>query len=63
MSTKVKILIGGGGIAPPGMAAPVEIHYKGRPAQPSRGNSVRNWGDSNRDVSGLAKFNGSCFGI
>ena len=34
MSTKVKILIGVGGIAPPQMAALVGTHYKGRPAQP-----------------------------
>ena len=36
MSTKVRILIGGGGITLQEMAAPDGIHYKGRPAQPSR---------------------------
>ena len=45
MYIKVRILIGGGGIAPPEMAASVGIHYKGRPAQPSRENSERNWGE------------------
>ena len=67
MYIKVRILIGGGGIAPPEMAAPVGIHYKRRRPQPSRGNSEeiqREIGDySNRDVSGLAKFSGSCFSI
>ena len=45
MSTKVRIMIGGGGIAPPEMAAPVGIHHKERPAQPSKEKLERNWGE------------------
>ena len=63
MYIKVRILIGGDVISP----QPVGIRYKGRRPQPSRGNSEeieREIGEnSNRDVSGLDKFSGSCFGI
>ena len=36
MYTKVRTLIGVDDIAPPEVTAAVGIHYKGRPAQPSR---------------------------
>ena len=67
MYIKVRILIGGDVISSQEGTAPVGIRYKGRRPQPSRGNSeeiereIRE--NSNRDVSGLAKFSGSCFGI
>ena len=67
MYIKVRILIGGDVISPQEVTAPVGIRYKGRRPQPSRGNSEeieREIGEnSNRDVSGLDKFSGSCFGI
>ena len=68
MYIKARILIGRDVISPQEVTAPVGIRYKGRRPQPSRGNSEensgrkseRNWGYCNRDVSGLAKFSGSC---
>ena len=67
MYIKVRILIGGDVISPQEETAPVGIRYKGRRPQPSKGNSEeiqREIGEySSRDVSGLAKFSGSCFGI
>ena len=71
MYIKVRILIGGDVISSQEVTAPVGIRYKGRRPQPSRGNSEeiqreiqREIGEySTRDVSGLAKFSGSCFGI
>ena len=71
MYIKVRILIGGDVISSQEGTAPVGIRYKGRRRQPSRGNSEENLGEiqreigenSNRHVSGLAKFSGSCFGI
>ena len=71
MYIKVRILIGGDVISPQEVTAPVGIRYKGRRPQPSeeiqrkiQGESQREIGEyCNRDVSGLAKFSGSCFGI
>ena len=71
MYTKVRILIGVDGISSEEVTAPVGIRYKGRRPQPSRENSEENsegiqreiGENSNRDVSGLAEFSGSCFGI
>ena len=67
MYIKVRILIGGDVISPQEVTAPVGIRYKGRRPQPSLGNLEeiqREIGEySSRDVSGLAKFSGSCFGI
>ena len=60
MYIKVRILIGGDVISPQEVTAPVKIRYKGRRPQPS-GGEIGEY--SNRDVSGLAKFSGSCFGI
>ena len=60
MYIKVMIWIGGGGIAPPEMAAPVGIHYKGRPTQPSREKLGRILGGT---FQVLANFSGSYFGI
>ena len=57
MYIKVRIMIGGGGIAPPEMAAPVGIHSLREEIQREIGEN------SNRDVSGMAKFSGSWFGI
>ena len=67
MYIKVRILIGGDVISSQEGTAPVGIRYKGRRRQPSRGNSEeiqREIGEySSRDVPGLDKFSGSCFGI
>ena len=71
MYIKVRILIGGDVISPQEVTAPVGIRSKGRRPQPSeeiqrkiQGESQREIGEyCNRDVSGLAKFSGSCFGI
>ena len=71
MYIKVRILIGGDVISPEEVTAPVGIRYKGRRPQPSeeiqRKIQRKIQGEigeyCNRDVSGLAKFSGSCFGI
>ena len=64
MYIKVRILIGGEVISPQEVTAPVGVRYKGRRPQSSRGKIQREIGEKpNRDVSGLTKFSGSCFGI
>ena len=60
MYSKVRILIGGDVISPQEVTAPVGIRYKGR-VPTAFGRKIGE--NSNRDVSGLDKFSGSCFGI
>ena len=66
MYIKVRILIGGDVISPQEVTAPVGIRYSLREEiqRKIQGESQREIGEyCNRDVSGLAKFSGSCFGI